>query len=738
MIGNGKIRALNPPVRRINAAVNIYNTDNNIIGSYTNRDKLKSFTIERVGEESSFFGFGICQKLNVHLTSLDYKPTTDYYIKPTVWDTENYSEIYPRFNITEVHKNENNSELSVTAYDAIYNAAEHTIEELVTSVTSIREFAEVIASFLGCGGVELINITDSCFDTVYSETALANYEGTETLREVLDDIAEATQTIYYVNYNNRLVFKRLDKDGAAALTIGKEDYITLDSGENRRLTKIVSATELGDDIEATLKGAASGALIRVDDVAENTHIVEVNTSADTVFRYGKNIAPTIEAGKTIEINGMTFTGASDGAILVSGIPSAIAFVELSAITAPTKEGFLTISLTGEFNNVVTDFKIKDKDGNLLKQVQTANRETINLSDYPTATEWIVALKRLNNNVEASGAVYYQVEIGQSATPYEKYKGEAFTADNTGAFNVTSTAPTMTICTNSAASELNIVYERANTISGTTQYIRNNALWDLREDRASLIDKALAQVWGLTINQFECEWRGNYLLEIGDKIDLVAKDNNIVTSYVLNDVIEYSGGFKERTKWHYTESEETAANASNIGELLKQTYARVDKVNKQIDIVASQVDNNEKSIAQIYIDTESIRASAKSTKEELVNSIDNINANINTINTKVEAAITAEDVQLKIEQELSNGVDKVKTSTGYTFNDDGLIVEKSDSEMKTTISDDGMKVYRNSNEVLTADNTGVKAENLHATTYLILGNNSRFEDYGGRTGCFWIG
>ena len=39
----------------------------------------------------------------------------------------------------------------------------------------------------------------------------------------------------------------------------------------------------------------------------------------------------------------------------------------------------------------------------------------------------------------------------------------------------------------------------------------------------------------------------------------------------------------------------------------------------------------------------------------------------------------------------------------------------------------------------ADNLGVKAEDLHATTYLIIGNNSRLEDYNtNRTGCFWIG
>lgn len=59
-------------------------------------------------------------------------------------------------------------------------------------------------------------------------------------------------------------------------------------------------------------------------------------------------------------------------------------------------------------------------------------------------------------------------------------------------------------------------------------------------------------------------------------------------------------------------------------------------------------------------------------------------------------------------------------------------------MKTQITEDGMTVYRGSEEQLVADKDGVFAKNLHATTYLIIGTYSRFEDYNGRTGCFWIG
>lgn len=55
----------------------------------------------------------------------------------------------------------------------------------------------------------------------------------------------------------------------------------------------------------------------------------------------------------------------------------------------------------------------------------------------------------------------------------------------------------------------------------------------------------------------------------------------------------------------------------------------------------------------------------------------------------------------------------------------------------------MYVTRSEEEILTANNEGVNAINLTARQYLIIGKNSRIEDYtngtdGNRTACFYIG
>lgn len=522
---------INSPVRVIYARVELLN-GSALIDTFRYRDKLISFSIERIGDESKFFGYGVCHRLNVKLIDINRELdiTTANQLDIAFGVGSDYVYTCPVFFVSEVHRNETTNELSITAYDALYTASNHTVKEL--SVFSygytLGALAEDCAALIGIP-IKYENVNDSSFSTYYPQGA--NFEGSESIREVLDAIAEATQTIYYINSEWELVFKRLDKDGSPVLTIDKEKYYSLENKDNRRLVEIAHITELGDNLAAS--------------------------------------------------------------------------------------------------------------------------------------------------------------IG---------------------------------------------------VSGTTQYIRNNPLWDMRDDTAQLVENALAAIGGFTINQFNCDWRGNFLLEIGDKIELITKDNESAVSYLLNDTIEYNGYYSQKTQWNYNNNDaETESNPTTIGDALKQTYAKVDKVNKEIALMVSDIGAAKEDIAAITLNTDSINATVSAIQETTTNALSGVNDEIATLKNSVSARMTEEDVKITIQNELSNGVDKVETNTGFTFNDDGLTVEKSGSDMKTQITEDGMLVYKNGEAVLTANNVGVDAVNLHATTYLIIGNNSRFEDYGsGRTGCFWIG
>lgn len=97
---------------------------------------------------------------------------------------------------------------------------------------------------------------------------------------------------------------------------------------------------------------------------------------------------------------------------------------------------------------------------------------------------------------------------------------------------------------------------------------------------------------------------------------------------------------------------------------------------------------------------------------------------------------------KIVIEAVQSIDRVETKTGYVFDSEGLKINKTGEEMSNLLDNTGMYVRRGIENILTANNEGVTAADLHARTYLKIGSGGgrcRFEDYGyNRIGCFWIG
>ena len=685
--------ALVSPSREIKAKIDLFDGTTKK-ATFTGSDKIKKFQIERAGEEGKFFGFGVSQKLELELLDKNRElnivkgNTFDVYLTADTTYTKILS-----CEVDSIKRDEKTNGLTITAYDALYRASGHQVKDLtLTKPYTIKDFCEACGAKLG--------VSVKGIDTfLLSYPNGANFDGAETLREALDMVAEATQTIYFMDSTNALVFKKLNKAGASLLTIDKNIYFEYKNNGPRVLKTICSTNELGDDVS--------------------------------------------ESGTT---------------------------------------------------------------------------------------------------------------------------GDA------------------------------------------TQFVRDNAFWELREDITDLVHNAVVAVGGLSISQFECKWRGNFYLEIGDKIQILGKDNSSAITYLLNDTLVYNGGLNQTSSWKYKDSGETASNPTNLGEAIKQTYAKVDKQNKEITLLASEVKTQtetiKKTVKQVdveyylstssstptggtwsteappweenkymwsrqkitytdgtfairnatciagakgtdgkpgsdgapgrgvvsitteyYISTsetelaggswsetqptweegkyiwtrskivynnptsteyttavcdatwkeinaiqgeqktlitdvadlkvakDSITASVSQITEnqsglnsaltDLQNTVtDQNNANaeqFDTLTQKVESSMNAEQVHLAISTELSKGVDKVTTSTGFTFNEAGLTINKSDSEISTNIDEDGMSIYKNNEEVLTADNTGVTQINATIKQYLIVGKNSRFEDYGSdRTGCFWIG
>ena len=272
---------------------------------------------------------------------------------------------------------------------------------------------------------------------------------------------------------------------------------------------------------------------------------------------------------------------------------------------------------------------------------------------------------------------------------------------------------------------------------------DNPFYELRLDTHTLLEAGAEHMLGLTVNQFECDWRGNYLLEIGDKLALECKDGTYAYSYLLEDKFLFNGAIEQQTEWKWDETQnEDEGNSAptTIGEALNQTTAKVDKVEKEIILIVKDMEEYPHRMTEIEQTSSAIKQEVTEVNAEL----DAVNDTITELEMKVTHTVTSEQVQIQIENTIKDlgdiEISEVTTKTGFTFNAEGLSIEKSGSEMGTFVTEDGMTITRSHEEVLRVSNEGVMAEDLHATTYLIIGLNSRFEDFDNnrRTGCFWVG
>ena len=285
-------------------------------------------------------------------------------------------------------------------------------------------------------------------------------------------------------------------------------------------------------------------------------------------------------------------------------------------------------------------------------------------------------------------------------------------------------------------------------TGVVQYVRDNPFWNTRTDISTLLTASLNRISGLTVVPYNLKWRGNFLTEIGDKVSLEAKDGTSVVTYILDDSFTYNGGLSQTSVWEYQPDSEktTAANPVNLGEKLNQTFARVDKVNRTVTLHASEIAETKSTVNELEVSTRGINATVSAVEQKVTNldsEIDSVsdqtNARIDTLSSDVALKLDKRGVEITVEKKLEEGVDKVVTSSKkYSFDDAGLNISAPDSEFSTTVTEDGMSISKSSREVLTVNNQGVTAADLHARTFLIIGENSRLEDRGNRTACFWIG
>ena len=115
-------------------------------------------------------------------------------------------------------------------------------------------------------------------------------------------------------------------------------------------------------------------------------------------------------------------------------------------------------------------------------------------------------------------------------------------------------------------------------------------------------------------------------------------------------------------------------------------------------------------------------------------------NLETGEVQFSAVASQSDLD-ELKDQVAEGVDHVDARNGCYFGPTGMRVTKTGAEIETNIDFSGLKVVQTESGrvLLSVIGNQVDAANLVASTYLVVGGRSRFENFGDDyTGCFWIG
>ena len=240
-------------------------------------------------------------------------------------------------------------------------------------------------------------------------------------------------------------------------------------------------------------------------------------------------------------------------------------------------------------------------------------------------------------------------------------------------------------------------------------IENNQIMD--SHREDFIDGIFNALVGLRYELYELESFGIGYLNLGDFFTIQTPDEENHTVLMLCDDLQITQGLSETSRLEAPEATQTDYTAaSETDRVLNKTILKVDKQSQEITALVTTTEN------------------VKSSVDGLTTKVTNL-ASIVMDSEKVDIAIS----------KAIEGINSITTTTGYTFDQDGLHIHKSEEEMENLLDNTGMYVNRGGDNILTANNEGVDAINLRSRQFLIIGNNSRIEDYEyNRTACFYIG
>lgn len=214
------------------------------------------------------------------------------------------------------------------------------------------------------------------------------------------------------------------------------------------------------------------------------------------------------------------------------------------------------------------------------------------------------------------------------------------------------------------------------------------------------------------------------VKCGDILWLQDRNEQKICVYVMKktrqgqkDILECTGS--------YSRDERNIQNSYSVMDL----QGKVLELEMGIDGIRAENRDSDGNLAALQLAVEGLKTKVYGQEYGTVSAVDRLSA----------MEQTAEGLSLQVKSVYDDGVSKVSTTAGYTFDENGITISKSGTQIETQITENGITVFKNDKAVLTANNQGVDAVDLKASTYLSVAGRCRFEKYdSGRVGCFWIG
>lgn len=285
-----------------------------------------------------------------------------------------------------------------------------------------------------------------------------------------------------------------------------------------------------------------------------------------------------------------------------------------------------------------------------------------------------------------------------------------------------------------------LFEQGDT-TGNTLYINQENMYIVEQEQ---IDNIYNQINGLEVYSFEGDSIIDPALDVGDIIIIDEK------KIIYQGSSQYIGKFRANisSKIQCKSKEETTTKTPSQTVINRRVQSQIDQENLKIKQLVEKT-------TQIETDVANNSTDINNNYQEIIQQLGDYAKEADIISIKESVETIQDETSLAIEiakKVQTDGVERIITTTGYTFDENGLTIEKTDGKTKTILDETGLDikdVTSSSDESLlfagydeTSGETIVKSKNMTVEKYLVIGKYSRMEDFVkdgvASTGMFWLG